>query len=137
MIKFGLLDTNMDVSVSKHPMLSTFNELIDKYQVMLSDPSFQIEQMLDNNYEDLYHSTILSAVVDMALVPIHRDIQQLEVDDDMSGVFSSFAVLIQMVSTVFNKPILVVKHDFLKCMKDSPIDDIREAEIIKLQGLLN
>ena len=114
-----------------------FDQLIDKYQSILCNQPNRIDRIRNGTFDQFYSDIIQDSVVDLSLINTNRYLRELEPLDDDDTMVRTFAVLIQMISTIFAKPADIVKKDLLKCLKDSPVNDIRTVAVLKSQNRLH
>lgn len=124
--------------MTKHPsQLTDFDQLVDKFRVILSQTSIRHSHISNNTIDSYYKGLIAEIVLDLALVPVNRQVQELDPLDDDDTLEAAFTSIAHMLSMVMAKPLTVVKRDMLKYMKTFPSSDVKTAATLKSQHLLH
>lgn len=112
------------------PIITDFEQLVDKIQTVLSTN--------DISAEHSYDSFITDVIMDVALVPIHRDTHNLEpLEEDDGELEVAMITIFQLISDKLNKPVITVKRDILKRMKSFPSRDVKMAAALKAKNHLH
>jgi hypothetical protein len=114
-----------------------FDGFVDKYQSLLCDQDLRVSHIKSGTIDEFYQSVIRDATLDLSLMQTNRTILELEAIESQDELFDAFATLVEMVTSSFVKPRLQVKKDLLAALKVLPVDDVREAALLKSKNLLN
>lgn len=117
--------------------ITDFNQLVDKFRMLLSRTSIRHHHIEHNTLDHYYTSIISDVILDFALVPVTRQFADLDPLEDNDSLEEAFTAIAHMLSMVMAKPLTTVKRDMLKIMKTFPSSDVKTAATLKANNLLH
>lgn len=129
---------------------SNFDDVISITRDIVFDTNSLRDHISNNTLDEFYHTVISDTIIRLTVVSaqlMHSEDALITPFDDpypstdtqeltLSLQFSIQAI-VDIVAAAFGKKRLNVELDFRKAMKSIPVDDIREAELLRLQNKLH
>src|SRR5882672_10883926 len=113
------------------------DQVVEKVNKTLLDVKAFATRKQDGTLDQYYQEIITSIAFDMIVMPVQRELNEMEPLDDMSEILSTLARVANAVSMVFNKPISQVQTYLIKTTEQFPSADLRAATKLRHANRLN
>jgi hypothetical protein len=108
-------------------------DILARAESRLDDIDLYIQHQTNGTLDQYYNEVLTSAIMDIALLPVHRQTEGLapEDDDEPNTIVSTVKQIVTMTAFHFHKSIVEVEQDFLIAFKEFPTVDVREAAMLR------
>lgn len=113
------------------------DQVVAKVNKTLLDVKTYSERKQNGTLDQYYLEIITSIAYDMVVMPVKRELAEMEPLDDMPEVLNTLARVANAVSMVFSKPISQVQTDLIKTTEQFPSADLRQAAKLRHKNLLH
>lgn len=130
-------------TVQRNEKKSSVNAIVEPDQVIakvnetLLDIKTFSERKQKGTLDQYYNEIITSIAYDMIVMPVQRELAELEPLEDLSEILYTLARVANAVSMVFGKPISQVQTDLIKTTEEFPSADLRKAAKLRHSNRLN
>lgn len=87
--------------------------------------------------EQYYMASMTNFIHTLLMTPINRSLAGIDTTEDPDNVAEVVDQAVLLLSNTFNKDPVAVEAIMTDCIKSLPIDDLREAKILRHRGQLN
>lgn len=112
-------------------------DVVDKLSVTLTDADAYYTHQQNGTLQDYYQQTLETFAVELMLVPIDRFVLGMAAIEDPDEVAEAVAKAGDILACTFNKSQQDVQNDLNKFVSGLPVNDYREAKILRSRGMLN
>lgn len=115
------------------------SDVMQRAEARLDDLDEYIAHQREGTIDDYYTQTLLMAVMDLAILPVSREIEGLTPEDvdESEDIKDVLRNIITMTAFRFHRSIGEVEQDFLTLFKQFPTADVRQSTMLRYQGLLH
>jgi hypothetical protein len=112
-------------------------ELIDKIVAVAGDTSTMYIHIVNNTQPQYLDELIQMVVYDLILIPVARNIRNLELVDNAHTVSVGFKRIAKVLADFFLKDQQDIETRLLAAMEASPVDDVRQSFLLRSQNKLH
>jgi hypothetical protein len=112
-------------------------DVIQRAQDIAADVSELCKHVQAGLLDEYYQWVMNELVMDLTIIPVIRAMHEVETYDDSDTVTSGFHAIANILSAMFQKDSRKVREDLIELMNEFPVDDVREAYVLRQQNLLH
>lgn len=112
-------------------------DVIRRVTEVIGDPRTVCGHIAAGTMNDYLDASLDSIVLDMAIIPVARALNDLDADDDAASVTAGFRQIATIFASLFNKDQRSMEQSLISKMNSFPIDDVRESYSRRVQGALH
>lgn len=112
------------------------DEVIRKVQRQTLDMETLTLHEMCGTTEKYYEQLLTEIVTDMTILPLTRGFAGLDPLDDGKQIEGAFVKMVGMVATLFGMPQKKVEDDLVDVMHNYPVEDVKNAEVLRRDNRL-
>jgi len=113
-------------------------DLVSKIQEQCGDLSAMYSHIVNKTTEEYLAKMVQTVVLDLTLIPVVRSLKGLSgPSDDAQTVSSGFKSIAKTIANLFNKEQHEIESRIVEEMNTFPVDDVRQAYLLRFQNRLN
>lgn len=122
--------------MNKEPIL-TMEELISVFEQQAIDVDLLYSHLKEGTIEILYKNMIEQAVTNIMLLPLYRHERDLPQIEDLDEVSDDIMKIAEIIAFVCDKTPKMVEQDMMEVVHQFPSEDLKQANFLRRQNLLN
>ena len=127
----------VEVEYTVPAVMLDFHEVVDKVNKHYGHPSTMYAHIMNGTVNEYFSVVLDDVVYDLTIMPIARQLNDQETDDDQETVTAGFRQITETLGFLFNKDGTAIFKEMVRRMNDYPIDDVREAYQLRRKNALH